>query len=86
MQTLGWMFKGLNRMELVGVLSGAKATMPPPAVDAVKKLGAATECIPRPGRSCDGRRVSDSRHVRSALSAGRQPVRPGHRDVPRAGR
>jgi hemerythrin-like domain-containing protein len=42
MQTLGWMFKGLNRMELVGVLSGAKATMPPPALDAITKLGAAT--------------------------------------------
>ncbi len=42
MQTLGWMLKGLNRMELVGVLSGAKATMPPPALDAITKLGAAT--------------------------------------------
>ena len=42
MQTLGWMLKGLNRMELVGVLSGAKATMPPPALDAVTRLGAAS--------------------------------------------
>ena len=42
MQTLGWMFKGLNRTELVGVLSGAKATMPPPALDAITNLGAAT--------------------------------------------
>ena len=42
MQTLGWMFKGLNRTELVGILSGAKATMPPPALDAVRELGKAT--------------------------------------------
>ena len=42
MQTLGWMLKGLNRMELVGVLSGAKATMPPAALDAVTRLGSAS--------------------------------------------
>ena len=42
MQTLGWMFKGLNRMELVGILSAAKATVPPPALDAVRQLGAST--------------------------------------------
>jgi hypothetical protein len=42
MQSLQWMFKGLNRLELVGLLSGAKATMPPPALDAVRQLGATT--------------------------------------------
>ena len=42
MQSLQWMFKGLNRLELVGLLSGAKATMPPPALDAVRQLGAAS--------------------------------------------
>jgi len=42
MQSLQWMFKGLNRMELVDILGGAKATMPPPALDAVRQLGAAT--------------------------------------------
>ena len=41
MQTLQWMFKGLNRMELVEILGAAKATMPPPALDAVRQLGAA---------------------------------------------
>ena len=40
MQSLEWMFKGLNRTELVGLLSGAKATMPPPALDAVRRMGA----------------------------------------------
>jgi hypothetical protein len=29
-------------MELVDILGGAKATMPPPALDAVRQLGAAT--------------------------------------------
>lgn len=42
MQSLHWMFKGLNRLELVGLLSGAKATMPPPALDAVRQIGAAS--------------------------------------------
>jgi hypothetical protein len=41
MQTLRWMFKGLNRPELVEILGAAKATMPPPALDAVRELGAA---------------------------------------------
>ncbi len=41
-QRLGWMFKGLNRVELVGMLRGAKVTMPPPALDAVARLGAET--------------------------------------------
>lgn len=41
MQSLRWMFKGLNRMELVEILSAAGATMPPPALDAVRELGAA---------------------------------------------
>ena len=40
MQSLEWMFKGLNRMELVEILGGAKATMPPPALDPVRALGA----------------------------------------------
>lgn len=40
MQSLQWMFKGLNRLELVGLLSGAKATMPPPALDAIRRMGA----------------------------------------------
>ncbi len=41
-QWLGWMFKGLNRPELVGMLGGAKAGMPPQALDAVRELGAAS--------------------------------------------
>ena len=41
-QWLGWMFKGLNRVELVGMLRGAKAGMPPEALEAVRGLGAAT--------------------------------------------
>ena len=41
-QWLGWMFKGLNRAELVGMLRGAKAGMPPEALDAVRELGAAS--------------------------------------------
>jgi hypothetical protein len=41
-QWLGWMFKGLNRAELVGMLRGAKAGMPPDALEAVRGLGAAT--------------------------------------------
>jgi Hemerythrin HHE cation binding domain len=41
-QWLAWMFKGLNRPELVGMLSGAKAGMPPEALDAVRELGAAS--------------------------------------------
>ena len=41
-QWLGWMFKGLNRVELVGMLRGAKAGMPPEALDAVRELGAAS--------------------------------------------
>jgi hypothetical protein len=42
MQSLRWMFKGLNRLELVGMLSAARATMPPPALDAVRELGEVT--------------------------------------------
>jgi hypothetical protein len=41
-QWLGWMFRGLNRMELVGLLSGAKLGMPPEALEAVRALGAAS--------------------------------------------
>jgi hypothetical protein len=41
-QWLGWMFKGLNRMELVGLLGGMKAGMPPEALEAVRALGAAS--------------------------------------------
>jgi hypothetical protein len=41
-QWLGWMFKGLNRNELVGMLRGAKVGMPPEALEAVRELGAAT--------------------------------------------
>jgi hypothetical protein len=40
-QWLGWMFKGLNRAELVGMLRGAQAGMPPEALEAVRGLGAA---------------------------------------------
>ena len=36
------MFKELNRAELVGMLRGAKAGMPPEALEAVRGLGAAT--------------------------------------------
>ena len=39
-QWLGWMFKGLNRVELVGMLRGAKVGMPPEALEAVRGLGA----------------------------------------------
>ena len=38
-QWLGWMFKGLNRAELVGMLRGAKMGMPPEALQAVRDLG-----------------------------------------------
>ena len=38
---LGWMFRGLNRQELVAMLAGAKATMPEPALDGIRDLGAA---------------------------------------------
>jgi hypothetical protein len=41
MRSLEWMFRGLNRLELVGILSAARETMPPPALDAVRQLGAA---------------------------------------------
>lgn len=41
-QWLGWMFKGLSRAELVGLLSGAKMGMPPEALDAVRALGASS--------------------------------------------
>jgi hypothetical protein len=41
-QWLGWMFKGLNRAELVGMLRGAQAGMPPEALEAVRGLGAAS--------------------------------------------
>ena len=41
-QWLGWMFKGLNRAELVGMLRGAKVGMPPEALEAVRDLGEAT--------------------------------------------
>ncbi len=42
MQSLQWMFKGLNRLELVDLLGAAKATMPQPAFDAVRQIGAAS--------------------------------------------
>ena len=35
-QWLGWMFKGLNRAELVGMLRGARVGMPPEALEAVR--------------------------------------------------
>jgi hypothetical protein len=38
---LSWMFRGLNRQELVGMLVGAKAAMPAPALEGIKDLGAA---------------------------------------------
>ena len=41
-QWLAWMFKGLNRPELVGLLSGARMGMPPEALEAVRGLGAAS--------------------------------------------
>ena len=41
-QWLAWMFKGLSRPELVGLLSGAKMAMPPEALEAVRGLGAAS--------------------------------------------
>lgn len=41
-QWLGWMFRGLNRAELVGLLGGMKGGMPPEALEAVKKLGASS--------------------------------------------
>jgi hemerythrin-like domain-containing protein len=39
---LGWMFRGLNQQELVGMLAGAKVAMPEPALEEIKDLGAAT--------------------------------------------
>ena len=39
-QWLRWMFKGLNRMELTAILAGARHSMPEPAIDAVRALGA----------------------------------------------
>jgi hemerythrin-like domain-containing protein len=42
LQSLEWMFKGLNRAELVGLLGGAKASVPAPALEAIKTLGAET--------------------------------------------
>ena len=42
LESLEWMFKGLNRAELVGILGGAKASVPPPALEAIRALGAAT--------------------------------------------
>ena len=42
LQWLGWMFRGLNREELVGMLAGAKASMPAPALEAIRRSGAAT--------------------------------------------
>jgi hypothetical protein len=42
MRSLAWMFRGLNRAELVGILGGAKATLPPAALDAVRALGQET--------------------------------------------
>ena len=41
-QWLGWMFKGLNRAELVGMLRGARMGMPPEALEAVRGLGEAS--------------------------------------------
>jgi hypothetical protein len=41
-QWLGWMFRGLNHTELVGLLTGAKTGMPAEALEAVKALGAST--------------------------------------------
>lgn len=38
---LTWMFRGLNRQELVGMLAGAKAAMSAPALEGIKDLGAA---------------------------------------------
>jgi hypothetical protein len=38
---LSWMFRGLNRQELVAMLAGAKAAMPAPALEGIKDLGAA---------------------------------------------
>jgi len=42
LQWLRWMFRGLNRWELVGLLAGAKANMPEPALEAITELGAAS--------------------------------------------
>jgi hypothetical protein len=42
LQWLGWMFRGLNRGELVGMLAGAKASMPEPALEAIRELAAAS--------------------------------------------
>jgi hypothetical protein len=41
-QWLGWMFRGLNRLELVGLLGGMKDGMPAQALEAVKALGASS--------------------------------------------
>ena len=58
MQTLQWMFRGLNRPELVEILGAAKATMPPPALDAVRQIGAANmEPARLGGRARAGRSV-----------------------------
>jgi Hemerythrin HHE cation binding domain len=42
LQWLSWMFRGLNREELVGMLAGAKTNMPAPALEAITDLGAAS--------------------------------------------
>jgi len=42
LQWLSWMYRGLNREELVGMLAGAKVSMPAPALEAITDLGAAT--------------------------------------------
>jgi hypothetical protein len=41
-QWLGWMFRGLNRAELVGLLGGMKRGMPAAKLEAIKSLAAAS--------------------------------------------
>jgi hypothetical protein len=57
-QWLGWMFKGLNRAELVGILRGAKAGMPSEALDAVRRLARRAWRL-RPGSPCGREPASD---------------------------
>ena len=66
-QWLAWMFKGLNRPELVGMLRGAKVGMPPEALD----CGAGA----RRGEHGAGGLAGGARAGRAVAAAGRR-IRP----------
>ena len=75
-QWLGWMFKGLNRAELVGMLRGAKVGMPPEALEAVRG-SARRPWSRRPGRSCASR--PGCRTSRSSLGGRARATSAGRR-------